>query len=220
MLDRRCSACEHWDMKQHVTIDDIRGQATINLWPDAAAILGIGRNAAYDAVADGTIPALRFGRTIRVPVPKLLAMIEATEPPQPKSAPQGDGFNSLDSGVLALRGLDDLTKRLGHLAKRLSTLEERMGDLRRPATDDDVQRWVDRTLSEPAVDYVGFSHVLLEDLNLTVRTYYCLHREGVRTLLDLTRKTEADLLDLRNFNAKSVDEVKANLAEYGLSLAG
>ena len=52
----------------------------------------------------------------------------------------------------------------------------------------------------------------INDLNLTVRSYNCLMREGVHTV------GEADLLDIRNFGQKSIDEVKAKLAELGLSL--
>ena len=40
---------------------------TIPVWPDAGQMLGLGRNATYDAVARGEIPVLRFGRRILVP---------------------------------------------------------------------------------------------------------------------------------------------------------
>lgn len=56
-------------------IDAIRGKATIPLWPDAGRLLGISRNVAYDAARKGMIPTLRLGKNIRVPVPKLLAML-------------------------------------------------------------------------------------------------------------------------------------------------
>jgi len=56
-------------------IDTIRGKATIPLWPDAGRLLGISRNVAYDAARRGAIPTLKLGKNIRVPVPKLLAML-------------------------------------------------------------------------------------------------------------------------------------------------
>ena len=43
-------------------------------------------------------------------------------------------------------------------------------------------------------------------------------REGVHTVGELTARSEADLLDIRNFGQKSIDEVKAKLADLGLSL--
>jgi DNA-directed RNA polymerase subunit alpha len=58
----------------------------------------------------------------------------------------------------------------------------------------------------------------IEDLDLTVRSYNCLKREGIHTVGELVGRSEADLLDIRNFGAKSIDEVKAKLANLGLSL--
>jgi DNA-directed RNA polymerase subunit alpha len=58
----------------------------------------------------------------------------------------------------------------------------------------------------------------IEDLDLTVRSYNCLKREGIHTVGELVSRSEADLLDIRNFGAKSIDEVKDKLAEMGLAL--
>jgi DNA-directed RNA polymerase subunit alpha len=58
----------------------------------------------------------------------------------------------------------------------------------------------------------------VEDLDLTVRSYNCLKREGIHTVGELVNRSEADLLDIRNFGSKSIDEVKAKLVSMGLSL--
>jgi len=58
----------------------------------------------------------------------------------------------------------------------------------------------------------------IEDMDLTVRSYNCLKREGVATIGDLVQKTEEDLLEIRNFGQKSIDEVKAKLDELSLGL--
>jgi len=58
----------------------------------------------------------------------------------------------------------------------------------------------------------------IEELNLSVRSYNCLKREGINTVGDLIQKSEAELLDIRNFGQKSIDEVKAKLDELGLEL--
>ena len=60
----------------------------------------------------------------------------------------------------------------------------------------------------------------VEDLNLSVRSYNCLKREGIHTVGELVSRSEADLLDIRNFGAKSISEIKDKLAELGLSLKG
>ncbi|NKY98311.1 MULTISPECIES: DNA-directed RNA polymerase subunit alpha [Nocardiopsis] len=58
----------------------------------------------------------------------------------------------------------------------------------------------------------------IEDLNLTVRSYNCLKREGIHSVGELVARSEQDLLDIRNFGAKSIDEVKQKLVDMGLSL--
>ncbi|MGN6523277.1 MAG: DNA-directed RNA polymerase subunit alpha [Actinomycetes bacterium] len=58
----------------------------------------------------------------------------------------------------------------------------------------------------------------IEELELTVRSYNCLKREGIHTVGELVSRSEADLLDIRNFGAKSIDEVKAKLHSMGLAL--
>ena len=55
----------------------------------------------------------------------------------------------------------------------------------------------------------------IEDMDLTVRSYNCLKREGVHTVGELVTRSEADLLDIRNFGAKSIDEVKIKLHVHG-----
>ncbi len=58
----------------------------------------------------------------------------------------------------------------------------------------------------------------IEDLQLTVRSYNCLKREGIHSVGELISRSEADLLDIRNFGQKSIDEVKAKLQGMGLGL--
>jgi DNA-directed RNA polymerase subunit alpha len=59
----------------------------------------------------------------------------------------------------------------------------------------------------------------IEDLDLSVRSYNCLKREGVGTVGELRALTETQLLEIRNFGSKSVDEVKEKLEELGITLA-
>jgi DNA-directed RNA polymerase subunit alpha len=58
----------------------------------------------------------------------------------------------------------------------------------------------------------------IEEMDLTVRSYNCLKREGIHTVGELVSRSEADLLDIRNFGAKSIDEVKVKLHQMGLAL--
>ena len=58
----------------------------------------------------------------------------------------------------------------------------------------------------------------IEDLNLSVRSYNCLKREGINTVGELVQRSEQELMDIRNFGQKSIDEVKGKLEELDLSL--
>ncbi|MDI6717129.1 MAG: DNA-directed RNA polymerase subunit alpha [Actinomycetota bacterium] len=58
----------------------------------------------------------------------------------------------------------------------------------------------------------------IEDLELSVRSYNCLKREGINTVQQLIEQNEGDLMKIRNFGAKSIEEVKDKLAQLGLSL--
>jgi DNA-directed RNA polymerase subunit alpha len=58
----------------------------------------------------------------------------------------------------------------------------------------------------------------IEELNLSVRSYNCLKREGVNTVGELVQRSEQELTDIRNFGQKSIDEVKSKLDELGLGL--
>lgn len=58
----------------------------------------------------------------------------------------------------------------------------------------------------------------IEDMDLSVRSYNCLKRANIHTVEDLTKKTEDDMLKVRNLGKKSLDEVILKLESYGLSL--
>ena len=58
----------------------------------------------------------------------------------------------------------------------------------------------------------------IEELDLSVRSYNCIKRAGLNTVEELTRKTEEDMMKVRNLGRKSLEEVKQKLANLGLSL--
>ena len=58
----------------------------------------------------------------------------------------------------------------------------------------------------------------VEELELTVRSYNCLKREGVDTIGQLATMTEEELMNIRNLGMKSVDEIRSKLLEIGYAL--
>lgn len=58
----------------------------------------------------------------------------------------------------------------------------------------------------------------IEELDLSVRSYNCLKRAGINTIQELTNKTEAEMIKVRNLGRKSLEEVKQKLENLDLSL--
>ena len=67
-------------------------------------------------------------------------------------------------------------------------------------------------------DRIKIREMSIEDMDLSVRSYNCLKRANIHTLDDLTKKTEDDMLKVRNLGKKSLDEVIYKLSTYGLTL--
>ena len=58
----------------------------------------------------------------------------------------------------------------------------------------------------------------IEDLDLSVSSYNCLKRAGIHTVQDLTKKTEEEMLKVRNLGKKSLDEVIKKIRDLGFDL--
>jgi DNA-directed RNA polymerase subunit alpha len=59
----------------------------------------------------------------------------------------------------------------------------------------------------------------IEELELSVRAYNCLKRANIYTVGDLLKKTERELMDIKNFGKKSADEVIERLKAFGFHMA-
>jgi DNA-directed RNA polymerase subunit alpha len=64
----------------------------------------------------------------------------------------------------------------------------------------------------------GMDDILIEELELGVRSYNCLKRAGIQTVGDLVQKSESELAAIPNFGRKSIEEVKETLDARGLGL--
>lgn len=60
--------------------------------------------------------------------------------------------------------------------------------------------------------------MVIEDLDLSVRSYNCLRRAGINTVKDLIERTEDDMLKVRNLGKKSLEEVMKKIEDLGLKL--
>ena len=66
----------------------------------------------------------------------------------------------------------------------------------------------------------GMDDILIEELELGVRSYNCLKRAGIQSVGDLLQKSESELNAIPNFGRKSIEEVIETLNARGLSLRG
>ena len=66
----------------------------------------------------------------------------------------------------------------------------------------------------------AMDEILIEELELGVRSYNCLKRAGIQTVGDLVSKSEGELNAIPNFGKKSIDEVIETLHARGLGLRG
>lgn len=72
----------------------------------------------------------------------------------------------------------------------------------------------EQTVSE---ETLNLQHKMIEDLELSVRSYNCLKRAGITTVEELCQKTEYEMMHVRNLGKKSLKEVKDKIYSLGLS---
>jgi DNA-directed RNA polymerase subunit alpha len=183
--------------------------ATINTKGRLEIELVVERGRGYVSAAYNKQPGQEIGRipidSIYSPVLKVTYSVEATR------VEQRTDFDRL---VVDVETKSSITPR-DAVASAGHTLVELFG-LFRELNDEAEGIDVGPSPSEVA-DIAAFS-MPIEDLDLTVRSYNCLKREGIHTVGELVGRSEADLLDIRNFGSKSIDEVKIKLAGLGLAL--
>jgi DNA-directed RNA polymerase subunit alpha len=143
--------------------------------------------------------------SIYSPVLKVTYKVEATR------VEQRTDFDKL---VLDVETKPSITPR-DALASAGKTLVELFGLARELNVD---AEGIEIGPSPQEADTIAAFAMPIEELELTVRSYNCLKREGIHTVGELISRSEQDLLDIRNFGAKSIDEVKAKLAGMGLAL--
>ncbi len=83
---------------------------------------------------------------------------------------------------------------------------------------DKITENMDSVIAEPEKEEVNkLSLMMLEDLDLSVRSYNCLKRASIQTVEELVNKSEEELMKVRNLGKKSFKEVKDKVEELGLS---
>lgn len=86
-----------------------------------------------------------------------------------------------------------------------------------------VHREIEEVVETESVEAVTSSDdepsITIDELELSVRAYNCLKRASINSMAELLKKSEHDLLNIKNFGKKSSDEVIERLHHFGLDLA-
>jgi DNA-directed RNA polymerase subunit alpha len=85
------------------------------------------------------------------------------------------------------------------------------------AFDEEPQEEQEEVIDEEQLRLIELLNHSVEELELSLRSSNCLRDAGIRTLGDLVRKTEAEMLKYRNFGRKSLQELVDILSDLGLS---
>jgi DNA-directed RNA polymerase subunit alpha len=80
-----------------------------------------------------------------------------------------------------------------------------------------ITRDINIEKEEVQVEENKFETITIEELDLSVRSYNCLKRAGIATVLELTDRTEEDMMKVKNLGKKSLKEIKEKLTGIGLS---
>ncbi|TWT09790.1 MULTISPECIES: DNA-directed RNA polymerase subunit alpha [unclassified Streptococcus] len=143
--------------------------------------------------------------SIYTPVKKVNYQVE------PARVGSNDGFDKLTIEIMT-NGTIIPEDALGLSARVLMEHLNLFTNLTEVAMNADVMKETEKTNDDKVLERT------IEELDLSVRSYNCLKRAGINTVLDLTEKSEPEMMKVRNLGRKSLDEVKIKLTELGLSL--
>ena len=143
--------------------------------------------------------------SIYTPVTKVNYQVE------PARVGSNDGFDKLTLEILT-NGTIIPEDALGLSARILTEHLDLFTNLTEIAKSTEVMKEADTDSDDRILDRT------IEELDLSVRSYNCLKRAGINTVHDLTEKSEAEMMKVRNLGRKSLEEVKLKLIDLGLGL--
>lgn len=143
--------------------------------------------------------------SIYTPVTKVNYQVE------PARVGSNDGFDKLTLEILT-NGTIIPEDALGLSARILTEHLDLFTNLTEIAKTTEVMKEADTESDDRILDRT------IEELDLSVRSYNCLKRAGINTVHDLTEKSEAEMMKVRNLGRKSLEEVKLKLIDLGLGL--
>ena len=202
-----------------VTAGDIEPPADVEIHnPDLhIASLSEGARLEMELVVErgrGYVPAVpnSGGEPGRIPVDQIYSPV--TRVAYKVEATRVEQRTDFDKLIIDVETKNSMAAR-DALASAGSTLVELFGLARELNTESEG---IEIGPSPQETEFIAAYNTPIEDLNFTVRSYNCLKRQEIHTVGQLAECTESELLDIRNFGQKSINEVKIKLASQGLTL--
>ena len=198
------------DLNIDAEIEVINGDQYICMIDEGAKLdieLTIGRGRGYRAAKDGKKPIIDYIAidSLYTPVQKVNYTVEPTRVGQDVDYDKltlevwTDGtFSGKEIISLAAKIMQDHIGLFVNLSETIKGMDILV------KTEDDKQQQILK--------------MVVEELDLSIRSYNCLKRANIHTVEDLTHKTEEDMLKVRNLGKKSLDEVIQKLESFGLTL--
>ena len=204
-----------------VTAGDILTDSDIEIVNPDHYLFTIGEGASFKAtmtvnIGRGYVPADENKKdnapvgtlavdSIYTPVTKVNYQVE------PARVGSNDGFDKLTLEILT-NGTIIPEDALGLSARILTEHLDLFTNLTEIAKSAEVMKEADTESDDRILERT------IEELDLSVRSYNCLKRAGINTVHDLTEKSEAEMMKVRNLGRKSLEEVKLKLIDLGLGL--
>ena len=198
------------DLNIDAEIEVINGDQYICMIDEGAKLdieLTIGRGRGYRAAKDGKKPIIDYIAidSLYTPVQKVNYTVDAPRVGQDVDYDKltlevwTDGtFSGKEIISLAAKIMQDHIGLFVNLSETIKGMDILV------KTEDDKQQQILK--------------MAIEEMDLSVRSYNCLKRANIHTVEDLTKKTEDDMLKVRNLGRKSLEEVIQKLESYGLAL--
>jgi len=109
------------------------------------------------------------------------------------------------------------------LAKAAALLRDDLSIFLEDGAEDEEESAAESAMGEaeaPAGRSTGFDDTPIEELELGVRSYNCLKREGIESVGDLIARSEQELMCIPNLGHKTIEEVRERLEKNNLKLKG
>lgn len=208
------------DIQLPATIEVMDPQAYVGTLEDGGRLemqLTVRRGRGYASADDNKRPETVLSV---IPIDSIFSpVVRVAYSVEPARVGQRTDFDKLTLEVETNGAIDPKTA----VAKAASILRDELALFIEAPEDAETSGASAAGYEQPTMEAVrrsGLDDMPIEELELGVRSYNCLKREGIETVGDLVAKSDQELMCIPNFGRKSIEEVRERLAKSNLKLRG